>query len=116
MLVAFSHREFDAAHGLQCKSYTTILCTLALIPNTWSQTVIQHSNCVLFAAFATYIYRDIWPLATFTEQPLDVIGPLLCAKMALLTLTAALIPLFVPRMYIPVDPEVRVLIPSEIYY
>jgi hypothetical protein len=78
------------------------------MPNTWSQTVIRHINFVLFAAFATYIYRDVWPLATFTEQPLDVIGPLLYAKMSLLTMTAVLIPLFVPRMYIPVDPEVSV--------
>jgi hypothetical protein len=87
-----------------------MLGTLALIPNTWSQTLIRHINFVLFAAFGSYIYRDLWPLATFTEQPLDVIGPLLYAKMSLLTLTAALIPLFIPRRYIPVDPEVRDLI------
>jgi hypothetical protein len=90
-----------------CKWYATILSTLALIPNMWSQTVIRHTNFVLFAAFATYIYRDVWPLATFTEQPLDLIGPLLYAKMSILTLTAVLIPLCVPRRYIPVDPEVR---------
>ena len=73
----------------------------------WSQTLIRHINSVLIVAFATYIYRDVWPLATFTEQPLDAIGPLLYAKMSLLTLTAVLIPLFVPRRYIPVDPEVN---------
>lgn len=104
--------SFVAIDGLtllivyKCKWYTTILCALALIPNMWSQTFIRHTNFVLIAAFAMYIYRDVWPLATFTEQPLDAFGPLLYAKMSLLTLTAMLIPLFVPRRYIPVDPEV----------
>jgi hypothetical protein len=92
------------------KWYTSVLGAFALIPNTWSQTVIRHINFVLFAAFATYIYRDVWPLATFTEQPLDVIGPLVYAKLTFLTLTAVIIPLCVPRRYIPVDPEVRQLV------
>jgi len=94
----------------KCQWYTSILGALALIPNTWSQTLIQNINFVLVTSFATYIYRDVWPLATFTDLPLDVIGPLLYAKMSLLTVTAVLIPLFVPRRYIPVDLDVGELL------
>lgn len=38
-------------------------------------------------------------------------GPLLWVKLGLLTLVAVVIPLFIPRQYIPVDLKVRVLRP-----
>ncbi len=70
------------------------------------QTLTRHTNFVLFAAFATYVYRDVWSFATFTEFPVDDVSPLLWAKIGILTFTGVLIPLFVPRKYVPVDPEV----------
>ena len=67
----------------------------------------RHANSVLFVAFAVYAYRDLWPLATFNLQPADLAdGPVLWAKIALLTFTAVVIPLFIPRQYVPVDPKV----------
>lgn len=51
----------------------------------------------------------MWPLATYTEEPVDVSeGILLWIKLAVLFTTAVIIPLFVPRQYIPVDPKVGV--------
>jgi hypothetical protein len=31
-----------------------------------------HANILLFSALTIYVYRDVWPLATYTEEPLDL--------------------------------------------
>ena len=64
-----------------------------------------HLNIILVATFALYVYRDLWPLATFNLEPLDEKeGTLLWVKVILLSLTAVIIPLVTPRVYTPVDP------------
>ena len=73
----------------------------------WSRLFSRHLNVVLLSMFAMYIYRDIWPLATFTEEPLDIIeGGLLWAKVVILAVVSVIIPLTVPREYAPVDSKV----------
>jgi hypothetical protein len=73
----------------------------------WSRLFSSHLNITLLALFATYVYRDIWPLATFTEDPLDTIeGGLLWAKVVILAVVSVIIPLTVPREYASVDPKV----------
>ena len=68
----------------------------------------RHNNFVLFIALAVYVYRDIWPLATYTENPVDGSeGALLWTKLIVLFITAVIIPLVVPRQYVPVDPKVN---------
>ena len=68
-----------------------------------------HNNLVLFVAFIVYVYRDIWPLATCTEKPIDDSeDTLLWTKVIVLFGTAVVIPLLVPRRYVPVDPKVIV--------
>lgn len=68
----------------------------------------RHINFVLFTALVVYVYRDIWPLATYTENPVDRSeGALLWTKLLVLFTTAAIIPLVVPRQYVPVDPKVN---------
>lgn len=58
----------------------------------------HHLTAVLLVFWATYIYRDVWPLATYTLTPIDAIeGPILWAKIADLTLVAVVIPLITPR-------------------
>ena len=71
--------------------------------------IAEHYNSlVLFVSFWVYVYRDIWPLATYSEVPKDADeGLLLWAKIAVLLITAVVIPLFVPNIYVPVDPKVR---------
>lgn len=70
--------------------------------------IATHCNSlVLFVAFWVYVYRDLWPLATYSEVPKDVNeGLLLWTKIVVLFFTALLIPLFVPNIYVPVDPKV----------
>ncbi|KAI0686602.1 P-loop containing nucleoside triphosphate hydrolase protein [Earliella scabrosa] len=54
--------------------------------------------CLLLIVWATYAYRDIWPLASFTSTPLDADeGILLWVKVVLLTLVAIILPLVTPR-------------------
>lgn len=62
---------------------------------------------LLFSSLLVNAYRNIWPLATYTEVPADIHdGPFLWVKIVLLLITAVIIPLFSPRKYTPVNPEV----------
>jgi len=69
--------------------------------------VSKHLNLVLVSTLAVYFYRDIFPLATYTNSPLDLAeGQILWVKILTLTMTGAVAPLLVPRQYIPVDAKV----------
>lgn len=66
-----------------------------------------HLSLVTFTALAVYVYRDIWPLMTFTLRPKDSAeGGLLWVKIGLLVFVGAIEPLFEPYRYIPCDPLV----------
>ncbi|KAJ7148957.1 hypothetical protein C8R43DRAFT_1088261 [Mycena crocata] len=94
------------------------LCLLAVSVTQWNEdkdtrlvweilmsTPYLHVNFVLFVTFCVYMYRDVLPLATFSGVPQDLVeGPRLWVKIALLFMTAVVVPLFTPRQYIPVDP------------
>jgi hypothetical protein len=68
----------------------------------------QHLAVVLLVTFLVYVYRDLFPLMTFTEKPEDLYeGELLWAKVAVLAVVGVIIPLVSPRQYIPFDPAVR---------
>ena len=68
----------------------------------------RHNNFVSFVALAVYVYRNIWPLATYTEDPVDGSeGALLWIKLTVLFTTAVIIPLVVPRQYVPIDRKVN---------
>ena len=67
-----------------------------------------HLSSLLLGTFSVYAYRDIWPLLTFTLSPADAYeGVLLWIKIGLLAFAAIVVPLLVPRQYIPIDPKVR---------
>lgn len=66
-----------------------------------------HLRLVLAVLLAVYVYRDVWPLATYTLHPQDSNeGLILPLKIALLVLGAIVIPLSTDRQYTPVDPRV----------
>ncbi|KAJ7495858.1 hypothetical protein B0H11DRAFT_2000914 [Mycena galericulata] len=87
--------------------YASILAILSIAGSTrWSRVAVVHLNSVLLSAFGVYLYRDIYPLATFAVVPMDLSeGPLLWAKVIILFVVAGVIPLAIPRQYIPVDPK-----------
>ncbi|KZV59749.1 P-loop containing nucleoside triphosphate hydrolase protein [Peniophora sp. CONT] len=71
-----------------------------------SNIAAPHLVLILLASCTVYGFRDIWPLMTYTLQPLDVEdGVLMWTKIALLAVAGIIIPLIVPRQYIPLDPE-----------
>lgn len=62
---------------------------------------------LLLVTMGVYVYRDVWPLATYDQDPADAEeGSILWKKFSVLAITAIVIPLFCPRPYIPVDPKV----------
>lgn len=66
-----------------------------------------HLTICFLASFGVFAYRDLIPLGTFTMIPKD--GPdgwITWVRLGLLGLGAVLIPIFTPRTYKPVDPEV----------
>ncbi|CCM01863.1 uncharacterized protein FIBRA_03934 [Fibroporia radiculosa] len=76
-------------------------------------TTTRHLAIVLVSTWLIYVYRDAWPLATVPLTPLDAAeGTLLWAKFAVLTLAAVLVPLFIPRRYVPLDPKNPSLTPA----
>ncbi|KAF9034564.1 hypothetical protein BJ165DRAFT_1356328, partial [Panaeolus papilionaceus] len=65
-----------------------------------------YTNTILLSVFGLYIYRDIWPLATFYLTPEDAFqGWRMWAKTGTVVFTAVFILLFIPRKYTPVGPK-----------
>ncbi|KAK1228101.1 hypothetical protein PQX77_008872 [Marasmius sp. AFHP31] len=72
----------------------------------WNRVVVRHLNTVLLAVLGVYVYRDVYPLATFNKTPLDARdGWMVWCKIALVFIAAIAIPLFIPRRYVPYDPK-----------
>ncbi|KDR83050.1 hypothetical protein GALMADRAFT_866663 [Galerina marginata CBS 339.88] len=94
--------------------YASILTIASMSVKKWTTLATRYNIIVLLSALGVYIYRDIWPLATYTEHPKDTAhDEFLWYKIALLSFTAAVVPLFVPRRYIPVDPKDPMAIPND---
>lgn len=68
----------------------------------------EHLIVMLTTTSIVFVYRDVWPLMTFTQTPEDrPMGNLLWAQVAVLGFAAVFIPLATPRAYIPLDPKAR---------
>lgn len=62
---------------------------------------------------AVFFYRDLWPLCTTNLHPIDAgEGLILWIHIGVLTFAAAVIPLMIPRQYLPLDPHVCILLAS----
>lgn len=88
--------------------YTTVLAGAALLSTThWRVIASRSVGIITFAAWSVYIHRDIWPLVTYNLKPQDnAEGVVLWYKMALLSFAAVVVPILVPRKYMPVDSKV----------
>ncbi|KAJ4477282.1 hypothetical protein J3R30DRAFT_3657757 [Lentinula aciculospora] len=87
--------------------YTTILSFSSLSASyRWSRNSTRHLNTILCVTLAVYAYRDVYPLGTFKLEHQDGSdGGLLWVKIGLLVLAGVIVPLCVPRKYVPVDPK-----------
>ena len=81
---------------------------------SWSTVATRHLVLVLLVPWLVYVYRDVWPLATYYLTPADSAeGSLFWIKFSVLTIAAVIVPLVIPRRYVPYDPEVRRMGPSQ---
>ncbi|THU95701.1 P-loop containing nucleoside triphosphate hydrolase protein, partial [Dendrothele bispora CBS 962.96] len=87
--------------------YSSVLALLSLFTKRrWSTILIRHVNTVHLVAFVVYAYRDLYPLTIFDQTPQDASeGSVLWARIGLLTLATIVIPLVIPRQYVPYNPE-----------
>ncbi|KAJ4000261.1 hypothetical protein F5050DRAFT_1804229 [Lentinula boryana] len=101
----YAKREWLEAAMCLTFLYTSLLALISVTAKSkWSKLVIRHLNIVLLAALGVYLYRDVYPLITFTLKPKDLSeGGILWAKIGLLTILGVVIPLAIPRPYVPVD-------------
>ncbi|KAJ7149302.1 P-loop containing nucleoside triphosphate hydrolase protein [Mycena crocata] len=94
-------------HAAMCGLYfyTACLAILSIMAGRkWSQIAIRHLNAVLLFTFIVYFYRDVFPLATAALVPMDLWEEyLLWPKVVTLFAVSGIIPLVIPRQYIPVD-------------
>ncbi|KZV63837.1 P-loop containing nucleoside triphosphate hydrolase protein [Peniophora sp. CONT] len=108
-----AHTQSVTRHGsLELALFLTYLyasglaCLNIAAQPSLSRLVAPHLILVLLASCAVYGFRDIWPLVTYTLRPLDVNeGALLWIKIALVAFAGIVIPLTIPRQYVPIDPE-----------
>lgn len=90
-----------------CQAYASILGAVTLSASRWKNLASGHLATVLLVPWAVYIYRDVWPLATYHLVPADgAEGALLWAEVGVLSLAAIVVPLAIPTEYVPYDPEV----------
>ena len=75
-----------------------------------------HLSSLLLGTLSVYAYRNIWPLLTFTLSPADAEeGALLWVRIGLLAFAAVVIPVTVPRHYIPIDPKARFVLNNHTF-
>lgn len=92
---------------IQLQAYALVLAlgTVAT-SNARARRSIKHLCFLLIVIWLAIAYRDLWPLATFTLIPIDK-GSLMWVEIGVVSFAAAVIPLLVPRQYVPYDPKVR---------
>ncbi|KAF9066068.1 hypothetical protein BDP27DRAFT_1424214 [Rhodocollybia butyracea] len=103
----FSRHEWLEAAMCLTFLYTSLLALVSVTAKPrWSKVIIRHLNTVLLVVFCVYLYRDVYPLASFIHSPQDLHeGAALWAKIAILAILAVWIPLAIPRRYVPFDPK-----------
>ncbi|KAF6747848.1 multidrug resistance-associated ABC transporter [Ephemerocybe angulata] len=86
--------------------YALSLACLAVVTRRWSGTLVRHNIAIMLSELAVYVYRDLWPLATYNKDPMDLDeGWLLWVKVTALFLVAVVIPVCIPNIYVPADPK-----------
>ncbi|KAH8086617.1 hypothetical protein BXZ70DRAFT_1067776 [Cristinia sonorae] len=106
--VIFTFRLVRLLVGLTAAyAYTTVTAVGTVTASAArARGLVKHTCFLLGTLWLTLVYRDFWPLATFTMNPLDADGtPFIWVELAALTFAALFIPLTIPRQYIPYDPK-----------
>ena len=94
--------------------FQTYAAVLSLLSLSWNGPASSHLTFVLLTTWITYVYRDVWPLATYYLTPADGQDALFWAKFTALSVAAVIVPLTMPRKYVPYDSQVRLLLLIEV--
>ncbi|THU91650.1 ATP-binding cassette transporter [Dendrothele bispora CBS 962.96] len=100
---------FDVASSNLCiKTYLTFLRLFTLRSGSdLSKFAWYHCELLLLIILAVCVYRDLYPLSTYTKIPQDLCeGWLLWVKVSALVLASVVVPLTTPRDHRPVDPNI----------
>ncbi|TRM65976.1 hypothetical protein BD626DRAFT_427540 [Schizophyllum amplum] len=103
----FTKREWLELAMSMTYLYASLLALITVAAKPYvSKVTTRPLWIILLVAFCVYFYRDIVPSFSAGGKPKDhVEGPILWAKVAVLTFTAVAVPLWVPHKYEPVDPQ-----------
>lgn len=83
------------------KIYALALAISSIVASPrWRDVTSRQLALLLFSEFLIYFVLDVWPYATLKQSPLDSASdPATWARIALLTLGGAIIPLIMPRPF-----------------
>ncbi|KAF9564153.1 multidrug resistance-associated ABC transporter [Agrocybe pediades] len=91
------------AYMLLTYLYCTILAVMSVVSIRWSVLATRYNVITLLSVFGVYAFRDLWPLATTTQRPIDALeGKLIWLKIFVLFFTAVVIPTAAPRRHTPI--------------
>ncbi|OCH87305.1 multidrug resistance-associated ABC transporter [Obba rivulosa] len=87
-------------------AYTSLLAIVSVSQGMrLSKLACRHLSTILVVTWGVYVYRDVWPYATFILSPADAEGWQLWTKIILLSVAGVAVPLLTPQQYIPIDPN-----------
>ncbi|KAG9126177.1 hypothetical protein FRC07_004584 [Ceratobasidium sp. 392] len=103
----FSTAEWMEISLCMFYTYTTLLAIFALTLGPRLRAVANfHLVVLLLIALGVYAWRDIMPLTTFTLHPADAAGGWLTwSRIGVLSFAGVVVPLCIPRLYVPIDPK-----------
>ncbi|KAF4618966.1 hypothetical protein D9613_010076 [Agrocybe pediades] len=98
LIAAFCIQHISGAVFLYC-------VPLLFLSVLWAPAAV-HANLILLTTLGIYVFRNLWPLATYDQEPADTFeGRLMWIKLMLLFIVGLVIPLITPRRFVPVDNE-----------
>ncbi|KAG8687950.1 hypothetical protein FRC08_011696, partial [Ceratobasidium sp. 394] len=103
----FSTAEWMEISLCMFYTYTTLLAIFALTLGPRLRAVANfHLVTLLLIALGVYAWRDLMPLSTFSLHPADAAGGWLTwTRIGVLSFAAVVVPLCIPRPYVPLDPK-----------
>ncbi|KDQ18018.1 hypothetical protein BOTBODRAFT_155037 [Botryobasidium botryosum FD-172 SS1] len=88
-------------------TYTMLLAILSLTIRPRVRKIInRHLIFLLLSTFAVFVYRNLWPLASFSGVSQDgAAGWITWSRLSILGVAGVVIPLIIPREFVPVNPR-----------
>jgi len=90
------------------KLYLVALSICSLTRKISSMALDIHITTLLLSILVVYVYRDLWPLATYHLAPVDAaLGWFIWLRIGLVAFAGLVVPLSLPHIHFPTDPQVK---------